>query len=491
MESGEHQDRWPIIGQADVADVCQSMCSALLELERAFEAGELTSKLTSSDFEAVLGPQVFGTYGRLGGTAPGPLHHLRIGAVDALLAQLRNDLLPTRVAHARIRIADEISAPAPEPDGDLRRRPTFKFVDASFDGAPKAVLRLDQMLDVRFWRIGFTFETSDLGDAFARIIVRGVSRRLAGDLLDLQQILRDFNPDAPKPELRIIPYPENKRFEHLILDILNEEARHARIAPLDEDFLEKTDIRVTYPALERKRGGRLQVTSITEPELHKTKVERIRRVEEYIFLSPLSLAQFVDALRGKAAASAGSDPPPFALAALWDCLDAKPADVPQLASELKRVLFAALAATPDSPLGPMARVPPVLRQLIRYFVETRAVASTGKLREREERDPRKRASQEKRADDAYKKERSAERLHALSAGSSVLGRVSNIVDYGAFIDLGGIDGLLHVSAIPGAVNGTIGQKLRKGDEIEVEIFTVDIEKQHVSLRLPRDGAGGE
>ena len=47
-----------------------------------------------------------------------------------------------------------------------------------------------------------------------------------------------------------------------------------------------------------------------------------------------------------------------------------------------------------------------------------------------------------------------------------MGTVRNIVDYGVLIDLGCVDGLLHLSGIPGAVNGMIGEKLTKGDEIE-------------------------
>lgn len=47
----------------------------------------------------------------------------------------------------------------------------------------------------------------------------------------------------------------------------------------------------------------------------------------------------------------------------------------------------------------------------------------------------------------------------MSAGDKVWGRVRNVVDYGAFIDLGCVDGRLHLSGISGAVNGTIGEKL--------------------------------
>jgi hypothetical protein len=57
MESEKHQERWPFIGQSDVADVCQEICEAIVELERAFEAGKLSSRLKSGR----------ANYGRSGG----------------------------------------------------------------------------------------------------------------------------------------------------------------------------------------------------------------------------------------------------------------------------------------------------------------------------------------------------------------------------------------------------------------------------------------
>ena len=141
-----------------------------------------------------------------------------------------------------------------------------------------------------------------------------------------------------------------------------------------------------YPRLERRRGGRVQVTSIVTPELHETKLEAIKLAEEFVFLSPLSLAEFVDSLQAHTPASPISGTSSFALAPLWDCLEVKPTDVPRLASELKRIMFRALTGTPDSPLGPMVRVPLPVRQLIRLFVETHAIASTSRLRERERGD---------------------------------------------------------------------------------------------------------
>jgi hypothetical protein len=383
MESAEHQEKWPNIGQSDVADVCREICESVVGLERAFEAGELSSRLTSGCFEQVLGPLLYETYGKLADNAPGPLHHLRVDAVGALLAQLQNDLVPTHVARAEVRIPPEDDSWTVEPGAEPPPRSRFKLVDASFDGASSTTLRVDQMLDARFWRIGFTFETLDLCDAFARDVVRSATRRLAGDLFGLQRILERFSPKTLKRELRIVPYPRDRRFEHLILDILNEDDRHAHVAPLVEDFLEKTDLRVKYPGLQRRRGGRVQVTSIVAPELHKTKLEAVKLVEEFVFLSPLSLAEFVDSLQRHVPASSISGTPSFALTPLWDCLEVKPPDVPQLASELKRIMFCALTGTPDSPLGPMVSVPLPIRQLIRLFVESHAIASTSRLRERE------------------------------------------------------------------------------------------------------------
>ena len=86
----------------------------------------------------------------------------------ALLPQLQNDLVPTQVAHAQVRMLPEGNSSAAELGTDARPISRFKLVDASFDGASRTTLRFDQMLDAQFWRIGFTFETLDLCDAFAR-----------------------------------------------------------------------------------------------------------------------------------------------------------------------------------------------------------------------------------------------------------------------------------------------------------------------------------
>jgi small subunit ribosomal protein S1 len=77
--------------------------------------------------------------------------------------------------------------------------------------------------------------------------------------------------------------------------------------------------------------------------------------------------------------------------------------------------------------------------------------------------------------------RKALTLEVLEEGSDVRGIVKNITDYGVFIDLGGIDGLLHVTDLSwGRVNHP-SEMFNVGDEITVKILKYDREKERVSL----------
>src|SRR5204862_6043785 len=72
-------------------------------------------------------------------------------------------------------------------------------------------------------------------------------------------------------------------------------------------------------------------------------------------------------------------------------------------------------------------------------------------------------------------------LEVLREEAEVRGTVKNITDYGVFIDLGGIDGLLHVTDLSwGRVNHP-SEMFNVGDEITVKILKYDREKERVSL----------
>jgi len=70
---------------------------------------------------------------------------------------------------------------------------------------------------------------------------------------------------------------------------------------------------------------------------------------------------------------------------------------------------------------------------------------------------------------------------SIEEGQIVKGKVKRIVDYGAFIDLGGFEGLLHVSEIDHVRIDHPSSVLTEGEEIEVFILALDREKQRVSL----------
>ena len=76
-----------------------------------------------------------------------------------------------------------------------------------------------------------------------------------------------------------------------------------------------------------------------------------------------------------------------------------------------------------------------------------------------------------------------ELLKNLEEGQIVTGTVKNITDYGAFIDLGGLDGLLHITDISWSRVTNPNEYLNVGDEIEVKVLSFDKEKLRVSLGL--------
>jgi small subunit ribosomal protein S1 len=74
-----------------------------------------------------------------------------------------------------------------------------------------------------------------------------------------------------------------------------------------------------------------------------------------------------------------------------------------------------------------------------------------------------------------------ETLHKLGAGAIVKGTVKNITDYGAFIDLGGMDGLLHISDMSWGRISHPSELLSVGDEVDVVILSFDRESEKVTL----------
>ena len=82
-----------------------------------------------------------------------------------------------------------------------------------------------------------------------------------------------------------------------------------------------------------------------------------------------------------------------------------------------------------------------------------------------------------------RKEERSEILSKLKPGMRLKGTVSSIVDFGAFVDLGGIDGLVHISELSWNHVNHPSEVVKVGQEVEVEVLDVDMNRERISLGL--------
>jgi small subunit ribosomal protein S1 len=82
-----------------------------------------------------------------------------------------------------------------------------------------------------------------------------------------------------------------------------------------------------------------------------------------------------------------------------------------------------------------------------------------------------------------RKEQRQEILDRLQPGLVVEGVISNIVDFGAFVDLNGIDGLIHISELSWSHVNHPSEVVAIGDEVQVKVLDIDRDRQRISLGL--------
>jgi small subunit ribosomal protein S1 len=85
--------------------------------------------------------------------------------------------------------------------------------------------------------------------------------------------------------------------------------------------------------------------------------------------------------------------------------------------------------------------------------------------------------------EAERAEKRSKLLGGIEKGSTVKGTVKNITDFGAFIDLDGLDGLLHITDMSWSRLNHPSEMLKVGQEVEVLVLDIDREKERVSLGL--------
>ncbi|MCD2255212.1 30S ribosomal protein S1 [Agrilactobacillus fermenti] len=82
-----------------------------------------------------------------------------------------------------------------------------------------------------------------------------------------------------------------------------------------------------------------------------------------------------------------------------------------------------------------------------------------------------------------KEAKKAETMAKLVPGDIIEGKVARLTNFGAFVDLGGVDGLVHVSEISYDHVDQPSDVLKVGQEVKVKVLNVDIEKERISLSI--------
>ncbi len=91
-------------------------------------------------------------------------------------------------------------------------------------------------------------------------------------------------------------------------------------------------------------------------------------------------------------------------------------------------------------------------------------------------------SRKKIIEEESRKEKEAT-LQSIEVGSTITGTVKRLTDFGAFVDVGGIDGLVHISELSWERIGHPSEVLKVGEQIEVKVLEVISEKERISLSI--------
>ena len=385
----------------ELDDFFREVRRTVVVLENAWRGDRLNRELESLAGRPEAHPSVLAAYRRLGRRdrlEPAPY---RGRAVHALLDEAKRELfeLPHRFdarpidflrprrratngakrtnGSARVNGTSRTNGAVHEDRGvlecaDLERRGGISVTSPRGE----VFLRIDQLLSARAWGIQFAFEDPEVSDDFNSLAAHHTVDQLCYGLIGLEKIERRFASREVDADLQIVPPHEGRGFETLVCDILNEHYPCARQAPLYEDFFEKTDLRLHVRGLERRRGARAQVTRIVDPVQHSAKLDQIHNLEEFVILSPLTLARAVCRDTRELGWTREDE------LLFWQCFPDPPTTEEELAVALRGVFLQAMARPAAGPRGPLAAVPEPVRLLVQSFAAKESFRTTDRLRRR-------------------------------------------------------------------------------------------------------------
>ena len=354
------------------------------EVETALVAGSIDNVLARPQVLEVLGPTLAGRYKKIADHKVRHDQTFRQNWVEKFIAPLQSLM---HDPEKRFPAESATTCPFQGLANGHVRPPAIRVKHRD----ENIVLRPNQVISARRWNVWFEFDDESLGRAYDEFLVHVARQELSSNIQSLWNLETTYLSGRSRLELN----PEwsfghrGEFFEHLVLDVLNESTSIAKRANLAEDILEKTDLRVTFPSLNRRRGARVQVSITADRARQDRKTRDWHLPDEIILLTPVELA-----------AKALSPPKTilfdkFPWDVFWESFGSKNWSEETFAQELHQLFVDSFSFATAHPLGPMWLLPEPLRAFIRIFVAAGAIETTRRLREREQSSFHWRGSSEK------------------------------------------------------------------------------------------------
>ncbi len=361
----EQEKRACDVPSAALEEYCQQFVASIEHLEQQWKAGsyDLQNALNAQDIDIVgiVGEEIVEGYQKLLFFQHQSHEKFRAQFIQHFLDYPKNIFSHEKQYYQIIPKKRRIQ-------GELQIHGGYFRVDGE-----ELYLNKRQIVKAAFWKIGFSFQEQAFAEMLRQDLIVHMKKYFASCLRGLQKLEKEMRPEYLGKE-----YNFDKAgvyFEQLMIDVLNEKRYTTCKAPLSEDFLEKTDLRFKIPQLKRRKGARIQVTHTIHPEYHMDKVSHIRHSNEFVILSPLSLAQGI--------IEKGENLLEYIdYESFWKTVGRVPT-VEELATKIRDICFAAIDRMNHDPRGPAVFVPIPIRRLIQKYVEIEACRATRELRMRE------------------------------------------------------------------------------------------------------------
>ncbi len=354
----------------------ETLLAGTAALEQAYLSGTLAAVISDPELLDAAGRNVHRVYEDHCARPRLRQQPFRLAAIDALTKRVRAFAGEPRRVFSAVVTSRGRTPLAEDGEGPEVHEDFVPFAHSirADDGGNGVYLRADQILSARRWGIGFGISDDADAASLRSMLFHAVELEVSSTLYSLRKLEEVALRDRTGRTILLDPGGPGEMFEWLMLDVLNESQPQARHANLYEDVVQKTDLRFRTKGLDRRKGARIQVTTITDELRHTQKRALIVNEPEFVILSPRSLAIAIaaprqDLVTPEEAQQLRSLDPTGSVDRLANCL----------AGVARKAFLSAVA----HPLGPVAALPEALRRLIRNYVTREAFASTESVRSRE------------------------------------------------------------------------------------------------------------